>query len=58
MIGKPEETPGMLEDVRALQGIEDDDKKGNQKVQKRGFPTRGIEPRPCRHYMRATNPSH
>jgi hypothetical protein len=36
-IGRTKETQGMLEDVRALQGIEDDDKKGDQMVQKGNF---------------------
>jgi hypothetical protein len=36
-IGRTKETPGMLEDVRALQGIVGNDKKGNQTMQKEKF---------------------
>jgi hypothetical protein len=58
MIESQKKPPGTLEDGRALWDIGDDDKKREQKGAKRDFPTRGIEPRPCRHCMRATNPSH
>jgi uncharacterized protein YmfQ (DUF2313 family) len=39
MTGKPKEAPEMLEDVRALRGIVDDDKKGNQTIKKRNSDT-------------------